>query len=159
MTFSHVLANDDHEIKGHTQIRSGEDEIEDLGWNEKKEDIAAPLVGGMDNEELWLLLRRFDKVSHQFMRSPEADHLHHRSKSTISRQRPTRFPEDWTSTLPTRKSFLPTNSGPISSASIRRLASVFSQVLSTSRDSDHGGNANVLQPLRESTLSPGFSTS
>src|SRR5690349_21261797 len=67
MTFSHVLANDDHEIKGHTQIRGGEDEIADLGWNEKKEDIAAPLVGGMDNEELWLLLRRFDKVSHQFL--------------------------------------------------------------------------------------------
>ena len=60
-TFSHALANDDHEQKGHIQIHGEDDEIEDLGWNEKKEDIAAPLVGGMDNEELWLLLRRFNK--------------------------------------------------------------------------------------------------
>lgn len=63
-TFSHALANDDHAEKGHVQLGGSDDEIQDLGWNEKKEDIPAPLVGGMDNEELWLLLRRFDKVGH-----------------------------------------------------------------------------------------------
>lgn len=63
-SFSHALANDDHAEKGHVQLGGSDDEIQDLGWNEKKEDIPAPLVGGMDNEELWLLLRRFDKVSH-----------------------------------------------------------------------------------------------
>ncbi|KAK5662501.1 hypothetical protein OQA88_8413 [Cercophora sp. LCS_1] len=59
-TLSHALATDDHDLKGHAQI-DHEKEVQDLGWNEKKEEIAAPLVGGMDNEELWMLVRRFDK--------------------------------------------------------------------------------------------------
>jgi len=61
-SLSHALAKDDHDEKGHAQLDHDDNEVQDLGWNEKKEDIAAPLVGGMDNEELWLLLRRFDKV-------------------------------------------------------------------------------------------------
>jgi len=60
-SLSHSLAVDDHDEKGHAQL-DHDKEVHDLGWNEKKEDIAAPLVGGMDNDELWLLLRRFDKV-------------------------------------------------------------------------------------------------
>ncbi|KAK0729545.1 hypothetical protein B0H67DRAFT_501065 [Lasiosphaeris hirsuta] len=59
-TLSHSLATDDHAEKGEAQ-QDHEEEVLDLGWNEKKQDIAAPLVGGMDNEELWLLVRRFDK--------------------------------------------------------------------------------------------------
>lgn len=60
-TFSHALAA---ESEGHTGLaQQGHKGHElDLGWNEKKEDIAAPLVGGMDNEELWMLVRRFNKV-------------------------------------------------------------------------------------------------
>lgn len=61
-TLSHALATDDHNLKGHAQL-DHEKEVQDLGWNEKKEDVAAPLVGGMDNEELWMLVRRFDKAS------------------------------------------------------------------------------------------------
>ena len=34
----------------------------DLGWNEPKEAVAKPLVGGLSNEDLWLLVRRFNKV-------------------------------------------------------------------------------------------------
>lgn len=61
-TLSHALATDDHEHKGKAQEDHEENEVLDLGWNEPKEDIAAPLVGGLDNEELWLLVRRFNKV-------------------------------------------------------------------------------------------------
>ncbi len=39
------------------------DEVKDLGWTEKNERIADPLVGGLPNEELWILIRRFNKVS------------------------------------------------------------------------------------------------
>lgn len=60
-TLSHALATDDHEVKGLAQ-QHHEDEVLDLGWNQKKQEIAEPLVGGMDNEELWMLIRRFDKV-------------------------------------------------------------------------------------------------
>jgi hypothetical protein len=37
-------------------------EVVDLGWNEPKEHVVAPLVGGLSNEDLWLLVRRFNKV-------------------------------------------------------------------------------------------------
>ena len=39
-----------------------EEEVMNLGWNEPKEQVASPLVGGLDNEELWMLVRRFNKV-------------------------------------------------------------------------------------------------
>lgn len=63
-SLSHALATEDHEVKGLAQMGQepkGE-EVLDLGWNQKKPEIAEPLVGGLDNEELWLLMRRFDKV-------------------------------------------------------------------------------------------------
>ncbi|PSR73994.1 hypothetical protein BD289DRAFT_487502 [Coniella lustricola] len=59
-TLSHALATDDHEDKGLAQ-QDHDNEVVDLGWNQKKQEIAEPLVGGLDNEELWMLIRRFDK--------------------------------------------------------------------------------------------------
>jgi hypothetical protein len=61
-TLSHALAMDDHEEKGIVQQEHREEDVANLGWNETKQHIAAPLVGGIDNESLWLLLRRFNKV-------------------------------------------------------------------------------------------------
>lgn len=60
-TASHALAVADHDEKGAAQIEH-DAEVQDLGWNEPKEQIASPLVGGMDNEELYMLVRRFNKV-------------------------------------------------------------------------------------------------
>jgi Protein of unknown function (DUF3292) len=62
-TDSHGLAAADHEEKGAAQEEHFEAEVKDLGWSEPKEEITQPLVGGIDNEELWLLVRRFDKAS------------------------------------------------------------------------------------------------
>ena len=45
------IAQEDHDL-----------EVKNLGWNEPKQAIPSPLVGGMDNEEMWLLVRRFNKV-------------------------------------------------------------------------------------------------
>ncbi|KAK3951626.1 hypothetical protein QBC32DRAFT_314735 [Pseudoneurospora amorphoporcata] len=59
-TIGHELATEDHRLKGAAQLES-EKEVRNLGWNEPKQDIAAPLVGGIDNEELWMLVRRFNK--------------------------------------------------------------------------------------------------
>lgn len=66
-SLSHALATDDHDEKGLAQQDHNE-EVMDLGWNEKKQDIPTPLVGGLDNEELWLLVRRFNKVIMPFAR-------------------------------------------------------------------------------------------
>lgn len=62
-TLSHELAVDDHaeHEKGAAQQVHRTAEVADLGWHEKKQDIVSPLVGGLGNEELWLLTRRFNK--------------------------------------------------------------------------------------------------
>jgi len=67
-TLSHALAeaaaNNPEEVMeetGHAQV-DHEDEVVDLGWNEPASQIANPLIGGMKNEDLWLLVRRFNKV-------------------------------------------------------------------------------------------------
>lgn len=60
-TMSHALAVADHDEKGHAQ-ESHESEVKDLGWNEDEEHIPSPLVGGMSNDDLWVLIRRFNKV-------------------------------------------------------------------------------------------------
>jgi len=66
-TESHALANADHEEKGAAQINHGQTEVRDLGWNEEAVDLPTPLVGGLPNEELWTLVRRFNKVCCSFV--------------------------------------------------------------------------------------------
>ncbi|KAI1802512.1 hypothetical protein F4811DRAFT_563169 [Daldinia bambusicola] len=70
-TLSHALATTDHEEKGLAQ-QEHEEEVVDLGWNEKKHAIPAPLVGGLDNEDLWLLIRRFNKQIYHVKEVPTA---------------------------------------------------------------------------------------
>ena len=60
-TFSHALAAENRDNGNQTQ-HCPEKDVLDLGWNEPKQKITAPLVAGMDNEEVWLLVRRFNKV-------------------------------------------------------------------------------------------------
>lgn len=79
-TESHALAleaasgnNPDHGT-GRAQIAHGL-EVLDLGWNEPKEHVESPLVGGLSNEEVWLLVRRFNKVEGTciFIKRPHAN--------------------------------------------------------------------------------------
>ena len=64
-TESHALAMKaakNPELAGAAQMAHGA-EVVDLGWNEPEHSISSPLVGGLDNEDLWMLVRRFNKVS------------------------------------------------------------------------------------------------
>ncbi|XDG04760.1 hypothetical protein ABKA04_004375 [Annulohypoxylon sp. FPYF3050] len=70
-TLSHDLATNNHEEKGLAQ-RKHDGEVADLGWNEKKENISAPLVGRLGNEDLWLLIRRFNKQIYHVKEVPTA---------------------------------------------------------------------------------------
>lgn len=56
--------------EGGTGVRT-ETEVKDLGWHETEDAVPNPLVGGLPNEELWTLVRRFNKVS---MRSVPSTH-------------------------------------------------------------------------------------
>jgi hypothetical protein len=61
-TASHALAQSAVADAGVAQLPHNA-EVKDLGWNDPPSKIPAPLVGGLDNEELWVLVRRFNKVS------------------------------------------------------------------------------------------------
>ncbi|KAI0969028.1 hypothetical protein F4678DRAFT_440689 [Xylaria arbuscula] len=70
-TLSHSLAMGDHDEKGVVQ-HPREDEVADLGWNKQKEHIPSPLVGGLGNEDLWLLIRRFNKQMYHVKEVPHS---------------------------------------------------------------------------------------
>ncbi len=61
-TGSHALAAANHGEKGAAQQDHGLAEVKDLGWQEHVSNVPTPLVGGLPNEELWVLVRRFNKV-------------------------------------------------------------------------------------------------
>ncbi|KAI7784966.1 hypothetical protein LA080_008365 [Diaporthe eres] len=69
-SLSHALATADHDEKGLAQ-QDHDDEVLDLGWSKKKQEVSEPLVGGMDNEELWLLVRRFNKQMYHVKSVPD----------------------------------------------------------------------------------------
>jgi hypothetical protein len=60
-TESHALATENHELKGAAQEAGKEAHITDLGWQANAEGVST-LVGGLSNEELWTLIRRFNRV-------------------------------------------------------------------------------------------------
>ncbi len=66
-TISHALAVADHDEKGHAQ-EVHDNEVKDLGWNEPEEAIPSPLVGRLSNDDLWILLRRFNKASRSLVK-------------------------------------------------------------------------------------------
>ena len=61
-TDSHVLSKVDQDEKGLAQKAGDTDTITDVGWDQPPEDIDEKLVSGLSNEDLWMLLRRFNKV-------------------------------------------------------------------------------------------------
>nr|POE78622.1 hypothetical protein CFP56_62873 [Quercus suber] len=68
-TASHALAMADHDEKGHAQL-DHDLEVKDLGWNEQNNKIPNPLVGGLHNDELWILIRRFNKQMYHVKEFP-----------------------------------------------------------------------------------------
>ena len=58
---SHALATENHELQGAAQKAGKEARITNLGWQANAVGVST-LVGGIPNEELWTLVRRFNKV-------------------------------------------------------------------------------------------------
>lgn len=61
-TDSHVLSQVEQKDKGLIQKAGETARVTDVGWNNLA-DHAEPLIAGLSNEDLWMLIRRFDKVS------------------------------------------------------------------------------------------------
>ncbi|GAB7348935.1 hypothetical protein MBLNU459_g7621t1 [Dothideomycetes sp. NU459] len=68
-TASHALAQADHELKGAAQ-QDHDAEVVDLGWHEDPAAMPRPLVGGLPNDELWVLVRRFNKQMYHVKEYP-----------------------------------------------------------------------------------------
>ncbi|GJC81525.1 hypothetical protein ColLi_04363 [Colletotrichum liriopes] len=49
------------EEKGHAELDHADVEVKNLGWNNPPSKVSQPMVGGLTNEDLWILVRRFDK--------------------------------------------------------------------------------------------------
>lgn len=62
-TDSHALSQIEPEEKGLTQQTGDSSDVTDLGWSSPADCIEEPLIAGLLNEDLWMLIRRFDKVS------------------------------------------------------------------------------------------------
>lgn len=71
-TDSHALANAEHEERGAAQQDHDEGEVKNLGWF-KNPDTIESLVGGLPNQELWTLIRRFNKQMYHVKAT--SDHL------------------------------------------------------------------------------------
>ncbi|KAF3937815.1 hypothetical protein ABW19_dt0206439 [Dactylella cylindrospora] len=69
---SHALAAADQDVKGAAQVGHGHREVKDLGWNNPTDEIPKPLVGGLPNDELWTLVRRFNKQMYHVKAMPYA---------------------------------------------------------------------------------------
>lgn len=110
-TESHQLANEpleEGEEMGAAQI--DHPDVKDMGWNDHPDSIPT-LVGGMQNEELWTLIRRFNKVN--FFCQATISILIHNSNSTTSKLSPNLPSADLTSISQTKKSSPQINSAPI----------------------------------------------
>lgn len=62
-TDSHILSQVGQDEKALLQKASDTATTTDLGWNNTAVHFEEPLVAGLSNEDLWMLIRRFDKVS------------------------------------------------------------------------------------------------
>lgn len=108
-TDSHALANARPDEEGAAQLEHYETEVKDLGWAEHPKDVPNPLAGGLPNEELWTLVRRFNKVSGLLCWLGLDLQSDSGSKCTMSKSS-TKHPwEVLISTLPTKRNSPPTS--------------------------------------------------
>jgi Protein of unknown function (DUF3292) len=106
-TDSHALATQEHEEKGEAQMGHNEPEVKDLGWDKVAGHQPTPLVGGLPNEELWTLVRRFNHVCFPLFRGIGSNCY---SNCIMSRRRRRLYLVAWISTLRMKMSFRQTSS-------------------------------------------------
>lgn len=61
-TDSHILSQVGQDEKGLAEKAGHTEEISDVGWYQSPGDIDERIVSGLSNEDLWMLIRRFDKA-------------------------------------------------------------------------------------------------
>jgi hypothetical protein len=72
-TDSHALAHADLEVKGLVHKSPDTDATTDIGWTQQPQEFDEPIVGGISNDDLWMLIRRFNKVCNALRSWPCSD--------------------------------------------------------------------------------------
>ncbi|KAK9384130.1 hypothetical protein V1515DRAFT_67142 [Lipomyces mesembrius] len=69
----HALdAEPDYSGKENAQLLQPNSEVKDLGWNANMNSIPAPLIPGLSNESLWMLIRRFNHLVYHVKVIPQS---------------------------------------------------------------------------------------
>lgn len=63
-TNSHAISQAVSDEEGLVQKAGASQEVSDIGWEHGPGEIGEQIVPGLANDDLWMLLRRFDKVFH-----------------------------------------------------------------------------------------------
>ncbi|KAJ5092831.1 hypothetical protein N7456_008692 [Penicillium angulare] len=71
-TDSHILSQVEQDEKGLSQQAGDAAEITDLGWTQPSEHFDEALIAGLSNEDLWMLIRRFNKQVYNVKAVPSA---------------------------------------------------------------------------------------
>ncbi|KAJ5137266.1 Methyltransferase type 11 [Penicillium atrosanguineum] len=71
-TDSHVLAQVEQDEKGLSQQAGDTAEVTDVGWTTPTNHIVEPIIAGISNEDLWMLIRRFDQQVYNVKAVPNA---------------------------------------------------------------------------------------
>lgn len=64
-TTNDELPTDSHALATVDGAQVHDDEALDVGWHDRPENMPQPLIEGVGNEEMWMLVRRFNKVRAQ----------------------------------------------------------------------------------------------
>ncbi|KAL1857911.1 hypothetical protein Plec18167_001685 [Paecilomyces lecythidis] len=74
-TDSHAIAMEqihpDQDEKGIVQKAGATSGLMDVGWNRQPDDVESPLIAGWSNEDLWMLIRRFNKQIYRVKAVPD----------------------------------------------------------------------------------------
>lgn len=61
-TDSHALAHAEVEEASLIHTSPDDEATADIGWQQQPHEFDEPIIGGIPNEDLWMLIRRFNKV-------------------------------------------------------------------------------------------------
>lgn len=61
-TDSHILSQVEQDEKGLAEQAGETTTTTDIGWNQAPDDVDGQIVAGLSNEDLWMLIRRFNKA-------------------------------------------------------------------------------------------------
>ena len=61
-TDSHALAHAEVEETSLIHTSPDDEATTDIGWQQQPHEFNEPIIGGIPNEDLWMLIRRFNKV-------------------------------------------------------------------------------------------------